>query len=131
MAIIYYLADVLVKFYEMKFPDDYLDMCKDGFSLHHIMTLFSFKSIFIVDHYPWFLAFPTAYHAMLVVFPNFPLNNPIYLLSVATWMYNLTRKPYWETKIGRALFYSSVLLMIPIVMLWWRSCMSEFKWEDD
>lgn len=126
----YYLADVMVKFYEMVFPDDYMDMCKDGFALHHIMTLFSFKSIFLIDHYTWFLAFPTAYHTMLVVFPNFPLNNPIYLFSVGAWMYNLAQKPYWETKIGRTLFWVSVLLMIPIAMLWWWNCMSEFKWDD-
>lgn len=50
LAILYYLADCLIKFYEMTFPEDYLDVCKDGFALHHIMTLFSFKSIFLVEH---------------------------------------------------------------------------------
>jgi hypothetical protein len=131
-AIVYYLSDVIIKFYEMKFPEDYLDICKNGFALHHIFTLFSFKSIFVIDHYPWFLAGPTAYHPMLVVFPHFALNNAIYLSCIGAWMYNLRMQPtYWNTRIGKSLFYISWALMIPIAMLWLGNCMSEFKWEDE
>jgi hypothetical protein len=88
-GIFYYIADTFIKMYEMRFPSDYVNMCKVGFLTHHIFTVFSFKSIFLIDHYTWFLTFPTAYHPMMVVFPNFVLNNPIYLLSVFFWMYNL------------------------------------------
>jgi hypothetical protein len=131
VAIIYYLSDVIVKFYEMRFPSDYLDICKDGFALHHILTLMSFKSIFVIDHYPWFLAGPTAYHPMMVIFPKFPLNDPIYLAYIAGWMYNLRMQPtYWNTRLGKSLFIISCALMVPIIMLWLGSCMGEFKWEE-
>ena len=126
---IYYIVDILLKIYEMKFPSHYLDICKDSFLIHHIFTVFSFKSIFVVDHYPWFLAFPPAYHTVLVAFPKFPLNNPIYLLSVVTWMYGLLHEPFWSRKLYKSLFFISVLLMLPIATLWWWSCMAEFKWD--
>lgn len=102
-----------------------------GFLMHHIFTVFSFKSMYIVDHYTWFLAFPTAYHPMLVVFPSFFLNNPIYLFSVGAWMYNLTRPPFWNKRIYKMLFIISCALMIPIALLYFGNCMAEFKWEED
>ncbi|CDW71627.1 UNKNOWN [Stylonychia lemnae] len=129
VAIFYYLSDVMVKMYEFEFPNDYLDLCQLAFFLHHIFTLLSFKSIFVIDHQPWFLVFPTAYHPMMVVFPKFKLNNPIYITSVVCWMYGLTRPAYWETRIGRSLFMISCFLMIPISMLWLGTCMSEFQYE--
>ena len=113
----------------MKFPRDYLDLCKMGFLIHHVFTVFTFKCIFIIDHYPWFIIFPTAYHTMMVVFPNFVLNNPIYLTSVGLWMYNLMANPFGKRLVNRALFIFSCILMIPIAMLWWANCMGEFSWE--
>lgn len=129
IAIFYYLSDVLVKLYEMS-PTDYLDPCKLAFFMHHLMTMFSFKSIYIVDHYTWFLAFPTAYHTVLVVFPDFPLNNPLYLLAASMWAFGLTRQPFWNKRIYKSLFIISCVLMLPIAMLWWWSCLTEFDWGE-
>jgi len=84
----------------------------------------------MVDHYTWFLAFPMAYHTMLVVAPDFPLNSPLYLLSIVAWMYNLLKAPFWNVKLYKALFLVSVMLMLPITALWWFRCMGEFKWEE-
>jgi len=122
ISIFYYIADVVIKLYEMEFPYDYLDLCKMGFLLHHLFTLMSFKSIFVIDHYPWFLVFPTLYHPMMVVYPAFVLNNPIYITSVGAWMYGLSRPTYWNTRIGRSLFIVSCVLLIPIIMLWLGNC---------
>jgi hypothetical protein len=85
----------------------------------------------LAEHYTWFLAFPTAYHPMMVVFPKFVLNNPIYLISVYFWMSNLLKPPFWDKLLYKFLFFVSCMMMIPIVMLWWGNCMSEFKWEDN
>ena len=85
---IYYLADVVIKLYELRFPQDYTDMCKLGFFGHHLATLYGFKSIFSIDHYTWFLSGPMSYHTFLVTFPSIGLvNNVIYLSFVAIWMY--------------------------------------------
>ena len=88
-GILYYFSDSVIKLYEMRFPEDYLDLCQLGFFLHHFFTMMSFKSIFIVEHYTWFMAGPMAYHTMMVILPHFPLNNPIYLSLIGAWMYNL------------------------------------------
>lgn len=129
LSIIYYAADFLIKLYEMR-AEDYMDLCKLGFFLHHALTMLSFKGIFVVDHYPWFLTGPMAYHTMLVAFPNFPLNSPLYLGTLVAWGYNLTRSPFWEKKICKALFATSIIIMLPIIMLWLGSCLQEFKWEE-
>ena len=122
IGILYYFADSFIKMYEMKFPEDYLNMCKMAFFIHHIFTIMTFKSIFIIDHYPWFIIFPTAYHTLMVVFPQFVLNNPIYLTSAALWMYKNFTYPFGKRKHYKALFFYSIILMIPIAMLWWKNC---------
>jgi hypothetical protein len=118
ICIVYYIFDVGVKLTEMAFPSDYADVCKVSFGLHHIMTILGFKSVWMLDHYPWFIAGPMAYHTTIVGFPTFPLNNALYFLTIIAWMYNLLREPFWNLKVYKCLFLTSVLLMIPIVFLW-------------
>ena len=90
ICIQYYLADTLIKIYELKFPQDYLDMCKFGFFLHHLITLIGFKSIFIVDRFHWFMMGPMCYHTTLIAFPNFVLNDAIYLSTFGFFLYGFT-----------------------------------------
>ena len=52
---VYYTLDTLIKFYDLRFPTDYLDLCKMAFLGHHLVTCYCFKGIFWTDHYPWFL----------------------------------------------------------------------------
>jgi hypothetical protein len=121
-CIIYYYVDIGIKMCEMKFPEEYLDICKFGFLLHHVVCVFAFKSVFIVHHYPWFIAGVPAYHTMLVAFPHFSLNNPLYLFFVFAWMYGCVQKPFRDLKFYKTLFVITCALMVPLVFLWWSSC---------
>ena len=91
-CILYYVADCFIKIYEMRFSNEWLDVCKSGYFFHHIATIFGFKSVFMSDHYPWFLAGPMCYHTVIVTFPKLGMvNNVIYLFFVASFMiYSMT-----------------------------------------
>ena len=120
----YYVVDTLIKLFEMEYPKDLFDGCKIGFFIHHVVTILGFKSIFIVDHYTWFLAGPMAYHTVVVGLPNLGLiNNIIYLFFVASWMYYCTRKPFWDKKVYKICFYTSLVLLFPLAFLAWGNCM--------
>ena len=69
VCIFYYTVDTIIKLYEMEYPKDLFDGCKMGFFVHHIVTIMGFKSIFIVDHFTWFLTGPMAFHTVVVGFP--------------------------------------------------------------
>ena len=68
-CIFYYMVDTIIKLYEMEYPRDLFDGCKMGFFVHHVITIMGFKSIFVVDHYTWFLTGPMAYHTVVVGYP--------------------------------------------------------------
>ena len=91
-CIFYYTVDTFIKLYEMQYPRDLLDGCKMGFFFHHVVTIMGFKSIFIVDHYTWFLTGPMAFHTVVVGFPQLGLiNNVTYLFFVLSWLYCCTK----------------------------------------
>ena len=69
ICILYYAADTFIKLYELRYPEDYSNICKQAYFWHHVLTVFAFKSIIVIDHYTWFLAGPMAYHTMVVAFP--------------------------------------------------------------
>ena len=130
ICILYYTVDTIIKLYEMNYPRDLFDGCKMGFFIHHIVTIMGFKSIFIVDHYTWFLTGPMAFHTVVVGFPQYGLiNNIVYLFFVSAWLYCCTRKPFWNNKACRICFFTSLFLLFPLAFLAWGNCMQEFDWN--
>ena len=129
-CILYYFVDSLIKLYEMQYPSDLLDGCKMGFFLHHIVTIMGFKSIFLVDHYTWFLTGPMAFHTVVVGIPQLGLfNNITYLLLLIAWLYGCTRKPFWDKRVYRICFFGFLFILFPLAFLAWGNCMQEFDWE--
>ena len=129
-SICYYAADTLIKFYDHKFPEHYLDICRMSFLIHHIFTVFSFKAVSFVDHYTWYIIGPTAFHTVLVALPDIPINYPVYLFFVGAWMYNLSFKPHYDTIVGRVMCWCAIPLMIPIAVLYFGNCMSDFDYNE-
>ena len=124
ICIMYYLVDSLIKLYEMQYPRDLFDGCKMAFFIHHILTIMGFKSIFVVDHYTWFLIGPMAFHSVVGGLPLLGLfNNITYLLLVLAWMYGCTRKPFWDKRVYRICFFTSLSLLFPLAFLAWGKCM--------
>ena len=100
ICIVYYTTDTFVKIYEAEFPKDLYDGCKVGFFFHHIVTIMGFKSIFIIDHYTWFLTGPMAFHTIIVGLPKLGLfNNIIYVILLSSWFYCTLKRPFWQKKV--------------------------------
>ena len=129
-CIFYYLADTLIKLYEMRYPEDLQDKCKVGFFSHHLATMFGFKSVFFNDHYPWFLAGPMCYHTVIVTFPHLGLiNNVIYMIFVAAFMLHSFIPPFKDRRHYRVNFVTGVLIVIPLAFLAYNQCMEDFDWD--
>ena len=123
ICILYYVVDTLIKIAEMSLPD-YQDSCKIGFLVHHIITVLGFKSIFFACHYPWFLMGPMSFHTVVVGLPHLGLfNNCVYLFFVASWVYNITKSPFWSKRIYKVCFYTAIILLFPLAFLAWGNCM--------
>lgn len=131
VCIAYYIVDTLIKVYEMRFPQDYQDGCKLGFFIHHVITVFGFKSIFLSDHFPWFLAGPMCFHTVVVGLPDYPLiNNITYVAMVLSWLYMMRQEPYKNKKVYQACFWFALVLFLPLAFLAWGNCMQEFSYDD-
>ena len=82
---IHYTFDSFVKLYYYGFSIVF-EGCKFNYFIHHVMTLIQFTSIWMLDHYPWFIAFCPAYHCVMVGLPKFKYNNHIYGVSIACYV---------------------------------------------
>ena len=85
---IHYSFDSLVKIYYYGFQIIYKE-CKLWYFIHHVATLVNFRSLWMLDHYPWFMMFPPAYHTVLVAFPDFWLNNYVYGIALASYIIHI------------------------------------------
>ena len=93
-----------------------LDPCRRWYFLHHFLTVIMFKSMWMIDHYTWFLAFPGAYHCIMVCYPNFAYNNQIYVLSLICFIFNILMiKPFNQNRVHLSLIMKILLLIIPLV----------------
>ena len=120
---IHYVTDTLLKihFYGTTIITDASekgDICKLSYTLHHIFTFVHFKSLFMLDHYSWFMAFPPAYHNAMVAFPVFWANNYFYGSALFFYVFHqLYIKELRETRLHRSILIKCPLLIIPIIMM--------------
>ena len=120
----YYLFDLLVKLYYMNFPSDLFDGCYMGFIVHHVISLFGYKTTIILDHYPWFLMGPVAFHTVVGGFTNLGLfNHIVYSFFVFNWFYGCLRKPVRGKKAYQICCIVSALLVFPLVFIAIGGCM--------
>ncbi len=131
ICILYYMADTVLKVYEFSLnPEDLTDKCKMGFFIHHLFTIVGFKAIFLIDHFPWFMTGPMAFHTIVVGIPSLGIiNNVIYVSLVLAWLYKSTTQPFWKTKVYKMCFFSASFLMLPLAFLAYGNCMQDFDWD--
>jgi len=81
-----YIIDSVVKLRLYGIMGILAEDCKKWFFIHHICTIIMFRSMWMVDHYTWFVAWPSAYHNLMVAFPRFlPWNNIFYGIGLVSF----------------------------------------------
>ncbi len=121
---IHYTFDSFVKLYYYGFSIIH-EGCKFNYFIHHIMTLIQFKSIWMLDHYPWFIIFCPAYHCIMVAFPKFQYNNHIYGISIACYvLIPLMIETFRKNRVHQTLLLKVPLIIIPIIMMATGNCAS-------
>jgi len=122
---VYYAYDILHKLYFINWPDDLIDPCFVGFTLHHIGTVLCFKLLWLVDYFPSSMIALPAYHAVMVIFAHFWLNNYIYFGLVLVWLYRLFTPPFSRRRVYVALGLISVAMLAPLAILGYYGCMQQ------
>lgn len=114
----YYSFDSLVKFHYFG-AKVITEKCSRAFFFHHVATLFSFQSQWMLDYYPWFIALPGAYHNALVAFPRAThVNNPIYATAILCFLIlPISIKELRENRVHKLIVIRSIFLVIPIAMM--------------
>lgn len=82
----HYTFDCCVKLYYYGTAVFWQD-CKMVYFAHHLCTLWKFKSLWMLDSFTWFMAFPTAYHCVIVGV-DMRINDVIYAISIACYVIN-------------------------------------------
>ena len=117
----HYTLDCFVKAYYYGFAVFYQD-CKLVYFMHHLVTLFKFKSLWMLDTFPWFMAFPPAYHCVMVGI-DFKFNNFIYGFSIACYVgMQLYHKNFRNNKVHQCLMIWCVVILIPISNMAMMDC---------
>ena len=118
----HYTLDCFVKMHTYGF-DILNEGCKLWYFIHHLLTLINFKSLWMLDTYPWFMAFPACYHCVMVACPKFFLNNYIYGASIAFYVIlQLYYKPFRNNKVHKMLLVKCGFILIPILHMATMSC---------
>ena len=84
---VHYTIDSLVKIYYYGFTI-FTNKCKFWYLIHHIGTILNLRSAWMLDFYPWFMAFGPAYHCVLVAYPKLWFNSYIYAISILSYVFN-------------------------------------------
>lgn len=114
---IHYTLDTGVKIYTYGFTI-FSDPCKLWYTMHHLLTIFNFKSLWMIDHYTWFLAIVPAYHCMMSGCPDFFLNNHIYGVCLTSYIVSLIFIPTFnKTRIIRMILFKTLCLAIVIMQM--------------
>ena len=122
----HYTFDCFVKIYYYGSAVLWQD-CKLVYFAHHLLTLWKFKSLWMLDTFTWFMAFPTAYHTLMVG-KSHPINTTIYGLSIVCYVVNQLRFPnFRNNKVHRSLLVKTALILIPILCMPFMSC--RVQWD--
>ena len=122
---IHYSFDTWVKFSQYGLVELLRDDCKLMYTIHHFFTLFVFKSLWMLDHYTWFVAGPPAYHCIMVCCPNFEGNNYIYGFFLVAFVFlQLSNKAIMRTNVHMGLLCVTPLLIYPIANMGRMNCNS-------
>ncbi len=93
-AIPYYFFDSI---YIIQYYDITTEICMLGMFLHHLATMYSFKNIWDMPHYSWFVMYPLAFHCFLIVFPYTLWLQYIYAIGLACFVWGLaTVEPFTQ-----------------------------------
>ena len=117
----HYTFDNIVKvaFYRERI---FTDKCLQVYLAHHLLTLFKFKSLWMLDSFPWFMAFPLAYHNFLVGIDLW-INNIIYGISILCYFFiPLYHSNMRNNNVHRALMVKLLLIVIPIGAMTTMEC---------
>ena len=98
------------------------------YAVHHFFTIFLFKSMWMLDHYTWFVIGPAAYHCVIVCFPTFWANTYIYaVLFVCKIFLQLSNKAIMRTNVHIGLLCVTPLLFYPLLNLDSLNCNSSWS----
>ena len=112
---VHYLFDSFVKIYYFGFGIIY-EGCSFWYFIHHVNTVINFKSLWMLDHYPWFMLLPPSYHCVMVAWPKLWINNYVYGVAITCYIgFSLIPKTFRENRVHRALGLKFFLLAIPII----------------
>lgn len=119
LMFIYYIID---EFVLITAPWEDMDGCNFSYQFHHSVSIMGYFFLIRIPYYPWFLMGPFTMHAYLMAFPHEQWLNYIYLAIVIAFMYGLTRKPFYQLKPYKELFWCSLSLIGPLISLWAFNC---------
>jgi len=127
---LHYSFDSGVKIYYYGFTI-FTERCKLYYFFHHVATVVHFKSLWMVDHYTWFMAFCPAYHCALVVYPALWINNYVYGFALVCYVFHqLYIKELRDTKLHRSILLKCPLLIIPIIFMATADCNAQWSIND-
>lgn len=123
---IHYAFDSCVKLHAYRFGI-FNEECKLLYFMHHICTVIMFRSMWMIDHYPWFIAFPPGYHCVMVGFPRFAYNNYIYAVALISFFYmNIMIPTFWKNRVHNSLIIDILVIAIPISFMATMDCQSQW-----
>ena len=115
----HYGFDCALKIYELGPVKIYSDPCEFWIFTHHLLTVVVMHIHMFFDTYPWWCAFPPAYHTMMIWKPTWTtLNNPFYAYSIICYFYHFYfHETFWNSNLCRSLIYVSVILLVVIMRM--------------
>lgn len=86
--------------------------------IHHFLTFYGAIYFMMLPYYPWFTLGPLAFHALLLVLPDYINLYYIYIILILICFYGLTLAPYNQKKGYKEVKRYIFLLSIVLVLMW-------------
>lgn len=102
-----------------------LDGCQWAYILHHITTIFFYKVYGNTYYFTWYFMFPSAYHSVMITYPNFYWNYHIYGVALGLFTFShLLFETTRSTRVHKYLVLSVPLLTPSLVLIAIQGCQS-------
>ena len=124
---IHYGLDSCVKAYSYG-PSLIYEGCKFIYFMHHVCTVVMFRSMWMLDHYTWFIALPASYHCMLVAFPRWePWNSYIYAVALIFFFFHIALvAPFNTNRVHLVLLLKFCIIIVPICFMATMDCQAQW-----
>ena len=90
--------------------------------LHHLATIYAFRAVWQMPHYPWFVRAPLTFHTFLIAFPYSKWMHAPYGAIMVIFMLGLTQKPFYDAVPYRKCLQGFVIMVPALIILGLNSC---------